>query len=277
MVAQIEEFLPVGVVVKGDNPIVSLKRVESLGIPTCQMYVPPQGWYSESNIEKIEEVISETGVKITSFVCHFEGESYANIPTIRETVGLLNPNTRQERLKQIFVYSDFAKRLNVPVLMAHIGFIPEDKGDPNYQGMIEAMEKIADYCKNNGQQFALETGQEKTQVLSAFIEDVNRINIKVNFDPANMLMYESGDPIETLGILSRYIVGVHCKDGKSSKREGGKSKEYPLGEGDVGIERFIAKLKEIGYTGPLTIEREISGEQQTRDILKARELLEKLR
>ena len=103
------------------------------------------------------------------------------------------------------------------------------------------------------------------------------MNIKVNFDPANMLLSGTGDPIEALDTLARYIVGVHCKDGKSSKREGGKSKEYPLGEGDVGIERFIAKLKEIGYTGPLTIEREISGEQQTSDIVKARDLLEKLR
>ncbi len=277
MVVKTEEFLPIGVVVKGDDPIFSLGRVKSLGIPTCQMYAPPVEWHSEPNIEKIKKAMSETGIRITSLVCHFEGESYAGISIARETVGLLNPDTRQERVKKTLSYSGFARRLGIPVLMAHIGFIPEDKDDPNYQGIVEAMETIADYCQSNGQEFALETGQEKADVLSAFIEDVNRMNIKVNFDPANMLSYGSGDPIEALDILARYIVGVHCKDGKGARLEGEGSKECVLGEGEVGFERFIAKLKEIGYTGPLTIEREISGEQQTRDILKARKLLEKLR
>lgn len=192
-------------------------------------------------------------------------------------MGLLNPDARRERIEKTLAYSDFAKKLNVPVLAAHIGFIPEDKDNPNYKGLVKAMQRIADYCKDNGQKFALETGQEKAQVLSTFIEDVNRPNIGINFDPANILLYNAGDPIQSLDILGRYVIGVHCKDGKRSGREGELGKEYPLGEGDVGIERFINKLKEIGYTGPLTIEREISEEQQTTDILKAKELLEKLR
>jgi len=112
--------------------------------------------------------------------------------------------------------------------------------------------------------------------LSKFIEDVNRLNLGVNFDPANMLLYDADDPIKALDVLGKYVIGVHCKDGKRPERKGELGKEYPLGEGDVGIEKFIDKLKKIGYTGPLTIEREISGEKQIRDILKAKELLQKL-
>lgn len=272
-----EDAMPIGVIVRGDNPVASLKRVKSLGIPTCQMYIPPERWHFDPNIGKIKKVISETGMRITCFFCHFKDESYTDIPTIRKTVGLRNPDTRQERMEKILAYSDFAKKLNVLALAEHIGFIPEDKDDPDYKKMVHAVRKIADHCKDNGQKFALETGQEKAYVLSKFIEDVNRVNIGVNFDPANMLLYDAGDPIQALDILGKYVIGVHCKDGKRPERKGELGKEYLLGKGDVDIERFINKLKEIGYTGPLTIEREISGEQQTEDILKAKDLLERLR
>lgn len=272
-----KELMPIGVVVGGEDPIVSLKRVESLGIPTCQMFIPPQEWHSESKIEVIKKAVSETGIKITCFFCHFKGQSYTDIPTIKKTVGLRNPDTRQERMKNVLTYSDFAKKLNVSALVAHIGFIPGDKDDPNYEGLVEVVRKIADYCKDNEQKFALETGQEKAYVLSKFIKDINRVNIGVNFDPANMLLYDAGDPIEALELLGKYIIGVHCKDGKRPEKEGELGKEYPLGKGDIDIGRFMNKLKEIGYAGPLTIEREISGEQQTKDILEAKRLLEKLR
>jgi len=268
------EVMPIGVIVRGEDPVASLRRVKTLGIPTCQMYALPDEWRSERNIEKIKNVISETGVRITCLFCHFEGESYADIPTIKKTVGLLNADTRTERIEKTLTFSDFAKKLNIPALAAHIGFIPEDEDDPNYNELIKAMQKICDYCNDNGQKFALETGQESPETLSIFIEDVNRLNIGINFDPANMLLYDKGDPIKALDVLGKYVIGVHCKDGKRPERRNELGEELPLGEGEVGIEQFINKLKEIGYTGPLTIEREISGKQQTKDILKAKKLLE---
>jgi len=92
-----------------------------------------------------------------------------------------------------------------------------------------------------------------------------------------MILYGSGDPIEALEVLGRYVVGIHAKDGKWPTKKGTLGTEYPLGQGDVGIERLIKKLKEIGYTGTLTIEREITGEKQIRDVLAAKKLLERLR
>ena len=79
------------------------------------------------------------------------------------------------------------------------------------------------------------------------------------FDPANILIYDIDDPIKALDVLRKYVIGVHCKDGKRPERKGELGKEYPRGEGDVNVENFIDKLKKIGYTGSLTIEREISG------------------
>ena len=210
--------------------------------------------------------------------CGYAGESYASMDSIKETVGFKNPKLRAERIKKTLQISGFAKDLGVNVIAAHVGFIPEDERDPEYRGMVEAVQKIADYCKRNGQYFALETGQETARVLLRFIRDVGRGNIRVNFDPANMLFYGSGDPVEALEILKDYVMGVHCKDFKMPTKNGEKIEEVPFGEGDVGAERFIRKLREIGYNGPLTIEREVQDpEEQKRDMVKTEEKLERMR
>jgi len=268
--------MPIGVVISGVDPLASLEKVASFGMSTCQMSVPPGEWWSKERIELIRRTAEEKEIKITSLICGFGGESYRDIPTIKRTVGLLNPATRGKRVLKVLSYSDFALELEVEIIQAHIGFIPENTSDSNYKELVMALQRIADYCKENNQSFTLETGQEKALVLSKFIEDVNRLNLGVNFDPANMLVYDTDDPIKALDILGKYVIGVHCKDGKRPERKGELGKEYPLGEGDVGIEKFIDKLRKIGYTGHLTIEREISGEKQIRDILKAKELLQKL-
>jgi sugar phosphate isomerase/epimerase len=270
------KIMPIGVVISGADPLVSLEKVTSFGMSTCQMSIPPEKWWSRERTELIRKKAREKEIKITSLICGFEDEDYQDIPTIKLTVGLVNPATRGKRVLRVLSYSDFALELEVEIIQAHIGFIPENTSDSNYKELVLALQKIADYCKENNQSFTLETGQEKALILSKFIEDVNRSNLGVNFDPANMLLYDADDPIKALDILGKYVIGVHCKDGKRPERKGELGKEYPLGEGDVGIEKFIDKLRKIGYTGHLTIEREISGEKQIRDILKAKELLQKL-
>ncbi len=271
------EPMIIGMTVGGSGPIASLETVSSLGIATCQMYVPSEEWWVKDRIETIKKTMQEKGIRITALICHFEGEEWDDIVAIKRTVGLLNRTTRKKRVRKILSSSEFARDLAVEVLQTHIGFIPQDRNDPDYQGLVKALQRIADCCKKNSQTFTLETGQEKAQALAMFIEDVNKPNLGVNFDPANMLLYSAGNPIEALDILGKYVIGVHCKDGKRATRKGKLGKEYPLGEGDVDVKRFIDKLKEIGYTGALTIEREIAGERQIKDILKAKELLEKLR
>jgi len=270
------KIMPIGVVISGADPLVSLEKVTSFDMSTCQMSIPPEEWWSRERTELIRKKAREKEIKITSLICGFEDEDYQDIPTIKRTVGLVNPATRGKRVLRVLSYSDFALELEVEIIQAHIGFIPENTSGSNYKELVLALQKIADYCKENNQSFTLETGQEKALVLSKFIEDVNRLNLGVNFDPANMLLYDADDPIKALDILGKYVIGVHCKDGKRPERKGELGKEYPLGEGDVGIEKFVDKLRKIGYTGHLTIEREISGQKQIRDILKAKELLQKL-
>ncbi len=117
-------------------------------------------------------------------------------------------------------------------------------------------------------------------MLLRFFEDVNRPNLRINFDPANMILYGTGDPIEALRTLARHVVSVHCKDGDWPPQDqpGALGTERPLGKGSVGIERFIGALKEIGYQGILSVEREAENqEERIRDIRSAIELLKSIR
>lgn len=210
-------------------------------------------------------------------VCAYEGESYADIETVRRTVGFIPPATREARVKRTLEASDFADALGVKGIACHIGFVPHDAGDPDYQAMLEVVRRICDHAAQNQQTFALETGQEPAGVLLGFLEAADRANLGINFDPANMILYGTGDPIDALGVLAPHVISVHCKDGLWPSGPGALGAEVPLGSGAVGIERFLAKLREIGFHGPLNIEREVEDQQERlRDIRAAAALLRKL-
>ena len=170
-----------------------------------------------------------------------------------------------------------AKVLGCEVVAAHIGFVPEDASDPDYEDVVDVVREFTDYLAGNGQKLSLETGQETGPCLLRFLKDIGRDNVRVNFDPANMILYGSGDPIEALSLVGEHVIGVHCKDGTGPTEPDQLGTETPLGAGDVGIERFVQTLVDLGYAGPLTIEREITGEQQKADIIAARQLLEQIR
>ena len=261
----------------GENPSDNMKRVRELGVSTAQIVAPPEKFMSGPGLQQIKDAIKQSGVEVTSVFCGYAGEAYDDIPTVRRTVGLVPRATRAERVKKTKAFTDFAQAIGVRNVSAHIGFIPENSADPDCKDLVAVVQDICDYAARNKQQFCLETGQETAEVLQRFIKGVNRPNLKVNFDPANMLLYGSGEPIAALNLLGTYVVGVHCKDGKRPTEKDKLGHEMLLGKGDVGIDTFIATLKKVGYKGALTIEREISGEQQKQDILEAIKLLESVK
>jgi sugar phosphate isomerase/epimerase len=170
--------------------------------------------------------------------------------------------------------SDFAKKIGVQDLATHVGFIPENPNDPEYKSLIAALRYLAAYCQTNGQYFNFETGQETPVTLLRTIEDIGMPNLGINLDPANLILYGKGNPVDALDVFGGYVRGVHAKDGLYPTTGRLLGQEVPLGQGKVNVPALIACLKAIGYDGPLTIEREISGEQQTADILAAKTLLE---
>lgn len=257
------------------EPQAALEAAKEVGVSTVQVSYPahldnPEG------IEQIKAAVAATGVEITTIFCSFPGESYADIPTVRDTVGLVPDATRAERVATIDKISLFADKLGVDRVAVHIGWMPEDNTDPRYIELFNITAKILDDLKARGQVLALETGQETAEHLARFIRDLKRDNLRVNFDPANMILYGNDNPIEALPLLAEWIDGVHCKDGTWPTETDKLGHETPLGEGDVNIPEWIKQLLATGFTGPLTIEREIEGEEQKQDIKKAVDLLKDL-
>jgi sugar phosphate isomerase/epimerase len=268
--------LALGVIVGlGTDALAALQHVRSLGVPTAQISYPA-AMDHEAGVRAIEAARRATGIEITTIFCSFAGESYANVSAVQTSVGLVPESTRAERVERISKIGKFAHEIGVTRVAMHIGSVHGDHSAPLHAQMVQVTRQICDELASRGQVFALETGQENAQTLKRFIEDVKRDNLKVNFDPANMILYGVDQPISALNVLIPWIDGVHCKDGRWPTQEGQLGQETPLGEGDVDFQAWLKRLLELGYRGPLTIEREISGDQQRQDILRAVALLEGL-
>jgi sugar phosphate isomerase/epimerase len=275
------EKWPLGVFTSVDAGLgVKLEVAHELGVPTIQLHAPAASTRTPENADRFLRRLSDLGITLTAVFGGFEGESYADIPTVSRTVGLVPPETRAARTQEMKEIADFAKLLGCPVVALHLGFIPHDSSDPMYAEVTEVTRDVCDHVKANGQNLHLETGQESAAGLLKFISDVGRDNLFVNFDPANMILYGTGEPIEALRQIGSLVRSVHCKDGKWSANPGVDwGQEVPLGEGDVGMENYLRTLDSLGYTGPLTIEREIpqEPERQKAEIGKALNLLTELK
>src|SRR4051812_4807536 len=275
------EKWPIGVFASIDAGLgVKLEVAHDLGVHTVHLHTPHAGTRTPQRAAEFNQRLADFGIKITCVFAGFEGESYADIPTVERTVGLMPPETRAARTTELKEIADFARQLGVDVVGIHLGFVSHDRSAPDYQTMIDLTRGVCDHCKRNGQALHLETGQEPVEVLIEFLGDVERDNIFVNFDPANMILYGAGEPIPALEQLGSRVRSVHCKDATWSDKPGETwGRETPLGEGDVDFDAFLKTLQKIGYTGPLTIEREIpqEPERQKIEIGRAIELLVRLK
>ncbi|MBV8069603.1 MAG: sugar phosphate isomerase/epimerase [Acidobacteriaceae bacterium] len=261
-----------------NTPRETLRYVKQFGLRTGQLGFPGEMPLEGAAEEWDEALTAEQFVPVTA-VCSYAGEDYTDVPTVQRTVGLVPPQTRAERVARTKAVSDVARKLAVDSVACHIGFVSHDFGSAAYREIRDIAREICDHCGANGQSFTLETGQEPARVLLQFIADVKRPNLKINFDPANMILYGTGDPIEALEVLAPHVISVHCKDGDwpPIDKPAALGKERALGEGSVDISKFIHKLKEVGYRGVLNIEREASDpSQRDADIRKAVNLLKTL-
>lgn len=251
-----------------------IDRVLGLGVGTVQVHAGGPEDRNEGRAKEIGARFADAGIEITLVFCGYPGESYESIPIVRDTVGLVPPATRVARVQQTKGIADFAAWVGAPGIGVHVGFISEEWDSPEFAEAVDVIADVAEHCAGLGLTMNLETGQETADTLFHVLETVNRDNLGVNFDPANMIMYGSGEPLEALRRVGKHVKSCHCKDGTWSAKPGEEwGLEVPLGQGDVNIEKFVATLDELGYTGPLTIEREVSGERQITDIKAGLELL----
>ena len=182
--------------------------------------------------------------------------------TIQHSGGFGNPATRKERLERLAWALDRTRALGLSDLMLHAGFIPEP-GDADRKAFLDTLGKVSVLAAEKGVMIAFETGQETADLLRLTLDELKCKNLGVNFDPANMLLYDKGDPIRAVEILAPDIRSVHVKDANRPKVPGTWGEEVPLGEGEVDIRAFLKALQKVGYRGPLCIEREV-GDQESR-------------
>lgn len=246
------------------------------GFYHCQLVGWEPALWTDEKAEEIKMLTAEFGVEITAFWCGWAGPRRWNFTEGPETLSIVPVAFRAIRVQNLLDGAAFARKFGVKDVITHMGFIPENISDPNYPGVVAAVRVIAEELKKNDQNLLFETGQETPVVLLRLFEEINTGNLFVNLDPANLIVYGKANPIDALDVLGSYVRGVHAKDGMypTNGRELGLEKK--VGEGKVNFPVFLKALKEHGYDGSLTIEREITGEQQLIDIRDTQVYLKKL-
>lgn len=242
----------------------TLDAVACCGVRLGQLGVDGSVRLTPETTAAWKEALAATGFHLVTVFAAYEGEDYADIPTVVRTVGFIPRATRAAREIRTREVIDFAAALGVKSFGCHVGCVPEDRSDPDYLAVRDMVRRICDYAATFGMTYCLETGQEPAKLLLEFFEDVGRPNLKINFDPANMVLYGSGDPHEAFTVLARHVVSVHAKDGDwpNPDRPGSLGTERPLGQGSVDLPRFIKTLRQNGYHGTLNIESGVHGEEQ---------------
>jgi L-ribulose-5-phosphate 3-epimerase len=243
--------------------IAELRRLlDELGVNVAQIACGDPHHASWEEGDTMPVVAWASGIAFTGAMLGFPGEDYTTPATIKASGGFGNPATRGERLERLRWALDRTLALGLRDLMLHAGFLPEI-GDPARPAMLDTLAEAAALAAERGVTLAFETGQETAELLRRTLDDLKAPNLKVNFDPANMLLYDMGDPIRAVEILGPDIRSVHVKDARRPTTPGRWGEEVPLGAGEVDIRKFVQTLKRVGYTGPLVVEREV-GDQAGR-------------
>jgi len=203
-----------------------------------------------------------SGIVMTGAMLGFPGEDYTTPQTIKATGGFGSPALRAERIDRLKWALDRTIALGLRDLSLHAGFIP-GPGEPGRPAFLETLAEAGKLAAARGVTLAFETGQETADLLRLTLDELKNSSLKVNFDPANMLLYDMGDPIRAVEILGPDIRSVHVKDARRPTTSGQWGEEVPLGQGDVNVAKFVQALKRNGYSGPLIIEREV-GDQAGR-------------
>lgn len=235
------------------------QKVRELGLETCQLVYKPKE-YKKEDAEIIKEAADKAGVEISAQFCgYYDNYTIWDIYYGYCTAGLNVEAYRAERLEYLCAGAEFVHWLGITDMIIHAGFIPNNPFSPEYATMLSSIEFLSSKCQALGLNLLFETGAESPITLLRLIQDIGRDNLFINFDPANVLMYGYGNPVDALHVYGKYVRNVHGKDGLLPENPRKLGKETVVGEGMVDFPRVLRKLKELGYDRYITIEREISG------------------
>jgi len=237
-----------------------IEDIIEIGFDNIQLCFWEPRYWTDEWLEVLKKVIAETKIEVTHCWAGFDPPVAWNFYDGPITVGFVPEAYRDRRIKQVLEGARFAKKLGVKYVATHLGFLPEDPNDPLYKGTLVAVNLMAKQLARDEQVLLFETGQETPTTLIRLFEDLEKrgtTNVGVNFDPANFLHYGKANPVDAVYMLAPYIKGVHAKDACYPTDGYHLGKEKTIGEGQVNFPAFIAALKDVGYDGFVTIEREL--------------------
>ncbi|MHC4355800.1 MAG: sugar phosphate isomerase/epimerase family protein [Planctomycetota bacterium] len=215
--------------------------------------------------------VRKAGWTVTATMIDFPQEDYSSLDSIKVTGGVV-PDDCWEQNRDLFVGAvDATVKLGVKYLSMHAGFVDESNAE-YAKKFYDRIRTLADAAADKDLMLLLETGQETAEELKHFMQELNHPAIGVNFDPANMILYDKGNPIEAVTVLAPWIKHIHVKDANRTEQPGTWGAEVPWGDGQVQPDKFLSALAEIGFDGALAIERE-AGDDRPGDIKLAAERL----
>lgn len=253
------------------DPAELIKHLRGLAILRVQLALSPMVEDPDVWGGAIDQLRS-AGIEVISGMFAPVGEDYSTLDTIRRTGGVVPDEHWDRNLALATGIAKITGRGGINTVTFHAGFVPHDKTDPGYDKLSGRLTTLADLFADAGCKLLLETGQETADDLLAFLNSVNHPNLGVNFDPANMILYRKGDPIDAIGKLVGRVGNVHIKDAVAATTPGQWGAEVPAGQGQVDWGRFFEVLTDAGYEGYLVIERE-AGEDRPGNIALARDLV----
>lgn len=246
-------------------------KLNAVGVRAVQLALNPirnKVWSEEETFE----CLLEAKIEILSGMIEMKGEDYSSLDSIRETGGVRSDENWEENLASAWNCAKIASRLGVPLVSFHAGFLPHDTADPERDKLIERVRAVADCFAAEGIDVGLETGQETAETLLSVLRQVERPRVGVNFDPANMILYGMGEPVQAFDELSGYVKQLHVKDAVPSNRPGEWGAEVAVGSGTVDFQSLLDRVKQKGLRIPLMIERE-AGDRRIDDARAALQVI----
>ena len=251
------------------------QKLAATGIPRVSLALDPVRENAGGAWANFKERCAQQGVACVSGMMTAIGEDYSTLESIKRTGGVVPDAHWEGNWRNFQANADLATHLGLQFVMYHAGFLPHEESDPAFAKLVDRLSRVAELFAARGIAVGFETGQETADTLATFLHKLNRPNVGINFDPANMLLYDKGDPITSLRTLGPWLRQCHLKDATRTQVPGTWGEEVVLGTGQVDWRAFFNVLRELQFTGDLAIERE-AGTQRVADIRTARTYLEAL-
>lgn len=246
------------------------QKLAAIGIPRVQIALDPIRENAGGAWSGFKERCAQQGMAIASGMMTTVGEDYSTLESIKRTGGVVPDHTWEQNWANFQANAELAQRLGITFVAFHAGFLPHEESDPSFARLRDRLRRTADLFAARGIDLGFETGQETAETLRHFLEQLDRPTVGVNFDPANMILYDKGDPVSALRTLGPWVRHCHLKDARRTKVPGTWGEEVVLGTGEVDWRAFFGVLKELGFHGWGCIERE-AGSQRVADIRAARD------